>query len=648
MKITLAKPYKSIMAFAETEVPDFVVLTGINGAGKSHLLQAIETGALTLEGVPFNQPARNIRRFDWTNMVPNDTNPITAIQTKTEKAQLWSQFSQQRTALSAQIHQLAVTYPVLAGLTERQIVFLKKEDLIAKGMTEALAEQAITAIANTKNGANQNLIHQFSQNNQNNRGRLLSQLASVSEVPLIAFDESDFYDNFPITWQPIDLFQQSFSRLFVEYQSNLMSNNFKAFMNDRKGSNDHVYTDEEFVAKFGVPPWDFVNEILESANLTFRVDPPSEYDDRPYEALLKDQADGTQIKFGDLSSGEKILISFALCLYYAQDSRQIVEYPRVLLFDEIDAPLHPSMTKSLLNTIINVLVEKHGIKVIMTTHSPSTVAMAPDEAIFVMQKSGRDRLAKTTKDKALSILTTGVPSLSVSYNNRRQVFTESRYDAEFYEMIYSQIKDKLSSEISLMFISTGDSKNGGCNRVMDVVTKLHEAGNNTVYGLIDWDGKNVDRDRIKVFGGGERHSIENYLFDPTLLAALLFRERIIRREELNLAENETHIDFLKFNSDRLQSISDIIANKIKENLKDQPNQELTTCKYINGKEINLPKWYLHMKGHDLEALIRETFPCLKKFTRADSFKRAMVDVVMDELRPMIPLGFLNTFMLMQA
>jgi len=41
MKIKIIKKYKSIKAPQEFELPDFVVLTGKNGSGKSHLMEAM-------------------------------------------------------------------------------------------------------------------------------------------------------------------------------------------------------------------------------------------------------------------------------------------------------------------------------------------------------------------------------------------------------------------------------------------------------------------------------------------------------------------------------------------------------------------------------------------------------------------------------
>ena len=87
------------------------------------------------------------------------------------------------------------------------------------------------------------------------------------------------------------------------------------------------------------------------------------------------------------------------------------------------------------------------------------------------------RIVKTNKDKAISILTSGVPSLSITYENRRQVFVESKYDVIFYEKIYQKIKHKLEEEISINFISSGVGGNGNSAQVVDVVTQVSGYGN---------------------------------------------------------------------------------------------------------------------------------------------------------------------------
>lgn len=85
-------------------------------------------------------------------------------------------------------------------------------------------------------------------------------------------------------------------------------------------------------------------------------------------------------------------------------------FPEILLLDEIDASLHPSMMQNLLDVINEIFLER-GIKIILVTHSPTMIAFAPEKSIFVMEKSGQDRIKKKNGEEALSILTEGYATL---------------------------------------------------------------------------------------------------------------------------------------------------------------------------------------------------------------------------------------------
>ncbi len=87
----------------------------------------------------------------------------------------------------------------------------------------------------------------------------------------------------------------------------------------------------------------------------------------------------SEVKFSELSSWEKVLNLLTLALYNSQFD---IEFPKVLLMDEPDASLHPTMSKQFLEVIQKVFVEEKGVKVIITTHSPSTVALASEENLF--------------------------------------------------------------------------------------------------------------------------------------------------------------------------------------------------------------------------------------------------------------------------
>ncbi len=305
------------------------------------------------------------------------------------------------------------------------------------------------------------------------------------------------------------------------------------------------------------------------------------------------------------------------------------------------------MTQSLLHTIQEILVERHKIKVILTTHSPSTVALAPDSAIFVMRKDRNRRLKKASKDEALVLLTSGVPTLSINYENRRQVFVESQYDVEFYEQIFNKLKSRLIPEISLNFISSGVAGKGNCDQVSKIVNQLTNFGNRTVYGIIDWDLKNNGNKRVKVLGKEKRYSIENYIFDPILLAAFLIREKFIERSALGLSEEKIYADFAHFGDTQLQSIVDCIVDKLRSRLLPVEDGSRLKCEYIGGQKVEIPTWFLRIQGHELEATLKQLFPQLNRLQGEAGPKREILRKVVDDLPQLLSIDFVVLFQQIQ-
>ncbi|MDQ6948924.1 MAG: ATP-binding protein [Actinomycetota bacterium] len=188
-----------------------------------------------------------------------------------------------------------------------------------------------------------------------------------------------------------------------------------------------------------------------------------------------------------LSSGEKTLMAVAMSLYTGSRLGEAIELPMVLLLDETDASLHPSMVQSLLSVTNNIFSKRYGVRVILTTHSPSTVALAPEESLYIMRRSGTPRLRRASRDDALKSLTVGIPTLSVRIENRRQVFVESEYDEVCYHEYYRLLKHLIASEFSLQFIASGRGGQGNAQAVKHLVSSLRAAGNDTVLGIVDRD-----------------------------------------------------------------------------------------------------------------------------------------------------------------
>ncbi|MCP4298650.1 MAG: ATP-binding protein, partial [Proteobacteria bacterium] len=355
--------------------------------------------------------------------------------------------------------------------------------------------------------------------------------------------------------------------------------------------------------------------------------------------------DKADIDLNDLSSGEKVLISLVLALYNNDFEPDI---PGVLLLEEPDAPLHPAMIKQFLDVIIKLFIQEKGIKVVMTSHSPVTVALAPDSSLFEMNRVGK-RVEKTSKDKAIKVLTAGIPSFSMNYDNRRQVFVESKHDVTFYERVYQKLSVFLDKEISLHFISSGVGGQGDCNQVREIVNKLSSFGNTSIYGIIDWDGKNNGNNFVNVLGKNHRYSIENYIFDPILLAAFLLREKFIRRESIGLQPSENYTDFKNFENFRIQQIADYIEGRIRPHYEHSRRELDFNCvaqqkvEYVGGNSIRISNLLLVNQGHTLEERIKDAFPQLKRYQVEGQLKKEIILKVIDDIPEFLSVDLLKIF-----
>ena len=54
MQLEFRKQHLSIAAFPAVELPQLAIIVGLNGSGKSHLLQAIASGAIANSIEPIN------------------------------------------------------------------------------------------------------------------------------------------------------------------------------------------------------------------------------------------------------------------------------------------------------------------------------------------------------------------------------------------------------------------------------------------------------------------------------------------------------------------------------------------------------------------------------------------------------------------
>ncbi|KXV41886.1 hypothetical protein AD941_02390 [Gluconobacter albidus] len=352
--------------------------------------------------------------------------------------------------------------------------------------------------------------------------------------------------------------------------------------------------------------------------------------------------EGTHVEFSSLSAGEKVLVLLSISMLNIDSSRVIIQKPPLLLLDEIDASLHPAVLHQWIKTIQDKVVGKMGIPCIMTTHSPVTVALAPEEALFEMRRENIP-LSKISTREALNKLTVGLPSMEVDFTQRRQIFVEADVDAEAYDRLHTLMKAKLQLRRSLNFLSTGiKNKQGieqgtGCAAVGKVVSGLADFGSLSTFGLLDWDGDRTPSGRIHILAQGTHYAFDNVILHPLLIGLLLIRNRKPPSENL---PPFVGIDRLK--STRLQEIADAVQSKLKYPA--GASEEKVPVKFVNDLIIMTDEAFCQSNGHKMEEALSTAFPSLKQFTmQKGKLALAVIDQVLEDCPDLCPKPLAEAF-----
>lgn len=453
--------------------------------------------------------------------------------------------------------------------------------------------------------------------------------------------ENDFYLS-PIPDYLLEepkLFGSLLEFAFYNYAKRRDLNDRLFFHKEKYGDNNDAVSDIEFI-NTNIPPWDFINKILQENNLSFKFKGIERQDFSPDANIsfqLIKTTTGKDIELQNLSSGEKVIIGLIIKLFTSSYYNDKLQFPELIVLDEPDAHLHPEMSKLLLDVLNKTFVQELNIRVIMITHSPSTIALCPDDSIYQLKNEPVTSLQKIEKNDALELLTNFIPTLSIDYKNHKQIFVESPTDVYYYQTIFNKLNQKRSYPFRLYFISNSYGK-GNCNQVIKIVKDIRESGNSTSFGIIDWDLKNTSSSFVKVHGLDQRYSLENYLYDPIYLLILLMDlDAHNIYNELGLDKTINHFLLGNESGETLQRISDWFFKKYydAQPIDKSMRSGLTEVEYLNGAKINTPTWFLKFKGHDLEMRIRKVFPALDKYTSEGELQEELTNII-GKCYPFIP------------
>jgi len=389
LRLKFQNKYLSIEPFNAMDLPNFTVLTGVNGSGKSHLLQAIIKGDVIIEGVNH----ANVVLFNYENFRLDNEPQFNAHQLAAEREAAWQYHEQQIKPNITSYRQGVPNYEPL------------------KAECEANKKSFLSRVASEASDYSRNFKNFFSGTNIRQNPQAQGIFSLAQNVPY-SIDEID-HDKFVSLYKPYVLknnfLPHQLGKIFWDYYVKFRTNQVNAFENEKNGKNYPAISESDFIALHGEKPWDLINRILEKFNsLQYKVNSPEGTDIfANFKLMLTHVEKGVEIDFSALSSGEKILMALVASVYKSTGDKS---FPDVLLLDEVDASLHPSMMKNMLDVIKDIFLD-HGVTVILVTHSPTTIALAPEEAIYVVNRSGKNRIEKKSKQEALSILTQGFATL---------------------------------------------------------------------------------------------------------------------------------------------------------------------------------------------------------------------------------------------
>lgn len=389
----------------------------------------------------------------------------------------------------------------------------------------------------------------------------------------------------------------------------------------------------EWQSKIGPPPWETVNRVLRAASLPFEVLAPAPLDGvslvglPPYRFCLRDTSRQVEVEMEQLSSGEQVIMSMATWIFMAQATGR---HYRLMLLDEPDAHLHPSMARRFIQVLQEVFVKERGAQVIISTHSPTTVALVPLESLFEIRRTGEPRLIPaTSKSELIGALTEG---FVVVHEGMHIVLCEGENDAPFYKVVWERLTEASSLERmpSILFIH-----GKGIDTVRNVVSGVRAGNLEHFHGLVDRDNGNKPSEGIVVI---QRRSVDNYLYDPIILWALLNDDDCrVDVPGVNVGRGRAAASVSSLSTAQLQAVADHMLACIGTNL---PNPqaaetERVEVRFTNGRVLQYPRWLLDRHKDDLLAATAATFPRATRKTNGNHKEMtrtfAAVDMVPGDL-----------------
>ena len=425
MRIELKQPYLSINNLDGVDLPDFTLLIGRNGIGKTQLLDAIAGGSVSVSSISNSE----IEKYD-----------INSFQPRNSGQESWG------------------NVVFAEDTTER--FFTGKSGLAPVSVAEKVFAETIEKYE-LKDGTENR--HQFEQSLRNKIGGM----QDYSKFPLPKKNENDALSNYsqrinaqvikPIREHgtpsndpaslvnlaikltrklPHEICREDILRA-ANYEGETIANTlsqvftrykveqFSWAHTEGEASSESVQSLMSRYLDTNPPPWitlrDNLEQMKEAAGdpelFNFEFSDPRDdkitftnHQQYSFETKFTNKATGESYSVESLSSGEKILMSLCLASFNQKIGRL---QPKLILLDELDSVLHPSMISALIAGLKTLFVE-NGTKVIMATHSVTTAALFEEDKIYRMARNNNKiTIRPVTKSEAVSELSEGLATIDM-------------------------------------------------------------------------------------------------------------------------------------------------------------------------------------------------------------------------------------------
>ena len=435
MTIELKRPYMSIESLQmECSLPSFAVLMGRNGVGKTQLLDALVEGAASIEGIP----RESVEKYDMNTFTPKRMGGASWGSSRFSASTATTYLTNPGTGPSP-VQRAAEIYKATAQdirRNEGEDGLRNFESRVRRWIERNRDFTALKGVNGTNHSAkytqqiSQEIIDPLSPDADksrkrkpgfhNNGGTLVSLAMKLARKLPHQLTREDILR----AWHyEGDILDGKLSQIFVAHLVDQFLWAHRRIETAPESSDYHTLL-SDYEAQ-NPPPWDVLryafDQVREDAGndglFDFDFSDPgttrlsmANYQQYSFQTEMTNRQTGDTYGVNSLSSGEQVLMSLCLMSFNERLGRR---RPKLLLLDELDAVLHPSMIRALC-TVLKRLYVGRGTKVMMTTHSPVTATVLNDGEIFRITRQARIvRVTPATKSQAVHELSEGICTVDV-------------------------------------------------------------------------------------------------------------------------------------------------------------------------------------------------------------------------------------------